>query len=228
MNLSRLIKNVVDLSFSWKECEHAICMRLAPDDHESEDKYRIWCEEAVTDLPPVMAGSTRFASLACGHTNTSLRAIQYGCLSTHPLLSDGTRYNIDNVRRKDAKLANAAEEGLWWWVLDAHVLAKYPALIRIFDASRNAATHVAAPESEVAGMNKLFKMWAKDEAAGKRGSYVTYAALVLRSRPPWEKEVTHFVPFLQNHAGGVKGAAWNEFCNRHSTLLRVRSGKCQG
>jgi hypothetical protein len=111
MNLSRLIKNVVGLSFPWKECEHALCMRLEPNDHESEDKYRIWCEEANTDLPPVMAGSTCFASLACGHTNTSLRAIQQGCRSTHPILSDGEYYCMENVKRKDPKLADAAVEG---------------------------------------------------------------------------------------------------------------------
>jgi len=51
MNLDPLIANIVEMSFSWKECEHAICMRLAPHDHESENAYREWCESAPSTCP---------------------------------------------------------------------------------------------------------------------------------------------------------------------------------
>ena len=97
MNLEPLLNNIVEMSFAWKECEHAICMRLAPNDRESEDAYRIWCESAPVDLPPVTAGSTEYASFACGHTNTGLRAIQQGCRSSHPVLSEKGYYCMENV-----------------------------------------------------------------------------------------------------------------------------------
>ena len=67
-------------------------------------------------------------------------------------------------------------KGLFWTVIDKHVIDKYPAILRVFDASRNCASHVATPESEIAGMNKLFRLWAKDEKAGIVGSYVRYVS----------------------------------------------------
>ena len=161
-------------------------------------------------------GSIQFVSLACGHTDTCLRAIKCGCLSTHPILSDGTRYDIEKIRRKDLKFAKAVETGLEWWVLQKQVLVKYPDLLRVFDASRNAASHVATPESEITGMNKLFVKWAKDEEDGEIGSYVKYLAEVLRSRPPWGTHVKHMLPFLQNHAGGIEGEIWKQFQSRRS------------
>ena len=81
---------------------------MAPGDSTTEDAYRIWCEESVIDLLPVPPGSIKYESLACGHTNTCLQAIKFGCLSTHPVLSDGARYDMDNVKKKDEKLATAA------------------------------------------------------------------------------------------------------------------------
>ena len=44
INIDPMVENIVKLSFSWKECEHALCIAVAPGDHESEDAYRIWCE----------------------------------------------------------------------------------------------------------------------------------------------------------------------------------------
>ena len=101
MNLDPMVKNITELSFSWKECEHAMCIGVAPGDTTTEDAYRIWCEESNVDLPPVPEGSIKYASLACGHTNTCLRAMKCLCLSTHPIFSDGSRYCMENITRKD-------------------------------------------------------------------------------------------------------------------------------
>ena len=123
---------------------------------------------------------------------------------------------MENVTRKDKKFAGAAMKGLYWTVIDEHVFRKYPALLRVFDASRNAAAHVATPESEVTGMNKLFLLWAVDERAGRTGSYVKYLSEVLGSRPPWASHVQYMVPFLQNHVGGSEGLLWKDFMTWHS------------
>ena len=107
-------------------------------------------------MATVAQGSIKYASIACAIPTQS-----------YNLLSDGTRYCMENITRKDEKFAGAVVKGLIWTVIDEHVLRKYPALLRVFDASRNASSHVATPESEVVGMNKLFLLWAKDEEAGK-------------------------------------------------------------
>jgi hypothetical protein len=119
-------------------------------------------------------------------------------------------------------------EGLWWYIIEEHVLKSYPALIRVFDASRNASTHTATAESEITGLNKLIGMWAKDEANGIRGNYLTYVAIVVRSRPPWQDSIMHFVPFLQAHAGGVKITDWREFQARRSHSVASADRKMAG
>ena len=112
-------------------------------------------------------------------------------------------------------------------VIDEHVIRKYPALLRVFDASPDGAAHVATPESEVTGMNKLFDLWAADEIAGTTGSYVKYLSEVLRSRPPWAAHVQYMVPFLQNHAGGTEeGLLWKEFMTWHSHNIAVGHVAC--
>ena len=123
---------------------------------------------------------------------------------------------MENVSRKDEKFARAVLKGLFWTIIEEYVIRKYPALLRVFDTSRNAAAHVATPESEVTGMNKLFDLWAADEIAGTRGNYVKYLSEVLRSRPPWASHVQYMVPFLQNHAGGTEGLLWKDFMTWHS------------
>jgi hypothetical protein len=75
---------------------------------------------------PVPVGSIKFESLSCGHTNTCLRAVQGRCLSTHPQLSEGTRFDMGNVEKKDDQFAEAVTNGLNWCVLESHVLREYP------------------------------------------------------------------------------------------------------
>jgi hypothetical protein len=75
---------------------------------------------------PVPVGSIKFESHSCGHTNTCLRAVQGRCLSTHPQLSEGTRFDMGNVEKKDDQFAEAVANGLNWCVLESHVLREYP------------------------------------------------------------------------------------------------------
>ena len=55
-----------------------------------------------------------------------LRAVQGRCLSTHPQLSEGTRFDMGNVEKKDDQFAEAVTNGLNWCVLESHVLREYP------------------------------------------------------------------------------------------------------
>ena len=42
-NLTKITDDVTKLGWSWKECSHALCMKLASGDTTTEDAYRIWC-----------------------------------------------------------------------------------------------------------------------------------------------------------------------------------------
>ena len=97
--------------------------------------------------PPVLPNSIYFASLACGHTNTGLRAIWHGCLPASEVLGNGTNFDIEVIRKEDPAYADAAEKGLIWTVIPHYIFDAFPALVGLFDATRNASGHVQTPRA---------------------------------------------------------------------------------
>ena len=53
MNVQRIMGNIAALLFSWKECDHSLCVDKAEGDTSDEDAYRKWCDESAVDFPPV-------------------------------------------------------------------------------------------------------------------------------------------------------------------------------
>ena len=141
MNVQRIMENIAALWFSWKECDHALCVDKAEGDTSDEDAYRKWCDESAVVFPAVGRFSLEFFSLACGHTNPVLRTIICGCLSNSTVLGDGTNYCLEIIREKDATYAEAAEKGLVWTVINHKVIEAFPELVSLFGASRNSKGH---------------------------------------------------------------------------------------
>ena len=217
MNVQRIMENIAVLWFSWKECDHALCVDKAEGDTSDEDAYRKWCDESAVDFPAVGRFSLEFFSLACGHTNTSLRSIICGCLSNSTVLGDGTNYCLDIIRQKDATYAEAAEEGLIWTVINHKVIEAFPELVSLFDASRNSKEHVQTPESEVSGMNKMWTEYVQLQKKGALGDYwSSVAESAVRSRPLWAENVEHYAAFLARHAAGIAGIPWRQFMSLHA------------
>ena len=150
MNVHKILEHIAALWFSWKECDHALCIESDPKDRSDEDEYRTWCETACVDFPPVLLNSILFVSLACGHTNTGLRAIVMGCLSESLANGNGTNFDLEIIRKRDPTFAEAAVHGLWWTVIPQYVTDAIPELIPLFDASRNARGHVQTPRARSA------------------------------------------------------------------------------
>ena len=143
-----LMDKIAVLHWNDDECRHAICVELAGFDRTDEDEFRTWCENAGSDFPTVPPGSLMFVSLACSHTNCGLRLIVSRCESPNLKLGDGRNYSIEDIRKRDVAYALAAEEGITWTVIPAHVMEAYPELIQLWSISRNTAGHVQQPVTE--------------------------------------------------------------------------------
>jgi len=169
---------------------------------EDEKAFREWCDPSGGDLSP-MEKAQMFASLTCSHTNCGLRSIASGCDSDNEKLGDGSNYDLEILRKRDKLSAKAVEEGMWWLVVEAVVLERYPELVQLWSISRNTAGHVQQPVSEVTGMTLLYTEWALAlEKEGEEPDYDTIVMQVTRGKPWWACMVQAFIDFLARHAGG--------------------------
>ena len=149
------MEEIAHVFWSDPETDHALCVGAELGDTADEDVFRAWCEAAVGDFPPVEKGSIEFASLACGTTNTGLRAICSECRSESKTLGNGTHFDVEVIRKHDPPYAAAVERGLTWTVAPAVVVKMYPELVGLWDVSRNTRGRLHRTESEVTGMTQL-------------------------------------------------------------------------
>ena len=160
MEVELLMDEIAELFWNNEAAAHALCVEIAPGDTSDENAFREWCEAAEVDLPPVLPNSLEGSSLACGHTNCGLRAIDSKCESANPKLGDGSNYDVEVIRKRDQPFAEAVEEGLLWTVVRAVVLRMYPELVDLWIVSRNTFGHVQRPGTEVTALAKLHASWA--------------------------------------------------------------------
>lgn len=127
-----LMEMIATAGWSWAACSHAMCVQTLPGDQKVEDYNRTMCYG--TELPHVEPDSIRFGSLSAGHTNMGLRAIAAGMPCADPRLSQNGVYDVEVVRRHDAKFAEAVDKGLRWKVLKSKVRVLFPEVLNIFQA----------------------------------------------------------------------------------------------
>ena len=176
-----LMDKIADLHWNDDECRHATCVQLNSGDREDEKAFREWCEMSGVDLAPVDEGSIQFASLACSR---GLRSIVSGCESENEELGDGSNYDLEILRKRDKPFATAVEEGMWWLVVSAVFLERYPELVQLWSISRNTAGHVQQPVSEVTGMTLLYTEWTLAlEEQGEEPDHDTIFMQVTRGKP---------------------------------------------
>ena len=115
---------LADLHWNDEECRHALCVKLKSVAGRTRRRSARWCEGSGVDLAPVDEGSIEYASLVCSHTNCGLRSIASGCDSENEKLGDGSKYDLEILRKRDKLFAKAVEEGVWWLVVEAVVLER--------------------------------------------------------------------------------------------------------
>ena len=128
-----LMEMIATAGWSWAACNHAMCVQVLPGDSSVEEYNRALA--FGTELAPVERDSIRFGSLSAGHTNMGLRAIAAGMPCADGRLGEHGCYNVEVVRRHDAKFADAVQKGLRWKVLKSRVRVLFPEAMDIFQAS---------------------------------------------------------------------------------------------
>lgn len=127
-----LASDLALIGWSWEMCDHATCAEVQPGDKEVEAFNKKLC--ADTGLAPVVEDSIRFGSIAAGHTNQALRAIDAGVPSNCPLLSENGFLSLSKLEKRDKQYAEAVKGGLRWKVLCWAVRVLYPRALDIIQA----------------------------------------------------------------------------------------------
>ena len=147
----------------------------------------------------VEPGSLLFGSITCGHTNQGLRAILAGLASKHAHLARNGKLDLEQIRTRDAAMADAVSKGLEWTVIRHEVRARWPEVIAIFSEAGN--NSIGRPVSEVQGLVNLFLEARKTNEP----DWQEIKQKVTRSLPIWKSEVPDLIAFAVAKSGGAEG-----------------------
>ena len=196
-----LLSDIAAVGWSWAECAHALCVEIKPGDAAVERFNANLCGGGVP-LAPVEAGSIRFGSLSCGHTNCGLRALCAGVASTDPLLARDGFMCLDKVAARDALMGDAAREGLKWTVLKWSVRDRYPRVLGIIQEARNVGGQVARKINEAQGMLTIHSLAKAATGNHEEPDWPKIRRAVLRNKPPWADHIDDIIAFVCAKAGG--------------------------
>lgn len=142
-------------------------------------------------LPPVTDHSIRYGSLSCSHTNMYLRCVASAVASDDTDVAEEGKINLAKIKARDPQFADAAVSGLQWTVLSHRVATRFPKLLGMIQAAKNASGQVARRENEVQVLLRLqaAAVSAMTASASPHVDWKSIQAKVVESRPPCADDV---------------------------------------
>ena len=185
----------------WSDLEtaNAVCAQIIPGDKTVE----LFNQALVEDVPlkQVAPGELEYSSLACGHTNCGLRAIEAACLNADPRLSQGGRMSKEWIAKTDEPFAVAVDRGLKWTILHYAVRTKYPECMIILIAAYNVYGSVQQKTSEVQGLMQMHRLSKQMHDCGKIPDWKHIKGAILKSEPPFAEDIDFLAEFVIGKAG---------------------------
>ena len=185
----------------WSDLEtaNAVCAQIIPGDKTVE----LFNQTLTEDVPlkQVAPGELEYSSLACGHTNCGLRAIEAACLNADPRLSQGGRMSKEWIAKTDEPFAVAVDRGLKWTILHYAVRTKYPECLIILIAAYNVYGSVQQKTSEVQGLMQMHRLSKQMHDCGKIPDWKHIKGAILKSEPPFAEDIDFLAEFVIGKAG---------------------------
>jgi hypothetical protein len=155
-----LLEDICHLGWSWKKVAQATCVEMPVGKFQREHEF-FNIELALRSdkqLAPVGAGTLKFYSLSCGHTNQGLRAAHAGVPSTSETLGDNGFMDKGKIASRDPAMGRAIAEGLEWLVLCRQVEVAFPQLLTMIQEALNASDQIHRAESELEVAMKIHQL----------------------------------------------------------------------
>jgi len=119
-------------------------------DMEEAYKFQVKLnQESKGKVPLMKKVDLLYLSLSASHTNVALRAVNAGVASNHPELSWNGKLSLEQIKSRDAAMAEACASGLVWRVISRAVMQEVPQLAHLIQAAQNASGQLARGEHEV-------------------------------------------------------------------------------
>ena len=106
-------------------------------------------QESKGKVPLMKKVDLLYLSLSASHTNVALRAVNAGVASNHTELSWNGKLSLEQIKSRDANMAEACTSGLVWRVISKTVMQECPELAHLIQAAQNASGQLARGEHEV-------------------------------------------------------------------------------
>ena len=155
-----LLEDIFQLGWSWGKVAQATCVEMPVGKFQREHEFFNieLAQGSDNQLAPVGAGTLKFYSLSCGHTNQGLRAALAGVPSTSATLADNGFMDKGKIAARDPAMGRAIAEGLEWLVLCRQVEGAFPQLLTMIQEALNASDQIHRAESELEVALKIHQL----------------------------------------------------------------------
>ena len=203
--VAALPADIAMVGFHAKHCEHAVCAEDLPGEWTVE-KHNEEIVKGSKVLAPVEKNTIKYGSLACSHSNQSMRAIVAGMPCTDEKLSVDGVYSLERMKVTCPAHHEAIVKGMLWRVLKWPVRKHRRNLFTIYVEANNVAGHMQRAVSSVEVIFSFYERAAAAQAKNTEPQWANIKAAVLRSKPPCASMVDDLVYFAVKRSGGADGA----------------------
>lgn len=197
-SVHQLLEDIASVGFDSRQCD-PLCTDVAPGDRLIERFNLQLAESSQGTIPAIEANKLKYVSLSCSHTNTALRCIVSGA----PHEYDGSeltihgRLQLEQVRIKDPAMAQAAETGLTWRVIN-HEAMTVDGLADLLQAAANTSAQLSRGESEFQILRRVINMINVKGSAGQV-QFAAVKSMIMRTKPQCADAIPEMFTFLVRH-----------------------------
>ena len=191
------------LEAGWNDCEcRPVCVEVRSSDVACMAFNKKLQEDSSDLLAPVEAGTVKYASLSCTHTNQVLRLLHYRCQHTNPDVCIDGRLSMEKLQVKDEAFFNAVQEGLTWTVISEAVLVSFPQMAELIQQAENTGSQMQRQETELQLVRRVFNLI-------KGRDHVNFDLVktqILRTKPSCSSSLPAIFRFMMNFC--THGGQW--------------------
>ena len=200
-----LLSDIGAAGWDWKECR-AVAVEVHGNVSVLNFNQNLW-QSARGLLSPIEEGTVKFASLSCTHTNQVLRLFHYGMEHSDEKYTSHGKLSKEKLRLLDSEYHDAVEHGLWWDVISAEVLGKFPSLPTMLQACYNTGAQLQRKETELQLARRILALWQQKSPSGKPVEYDEIKAMCMRTKPACADSLPRMYQFILKFGGGST-ATW--------------------
>jgi hypothetical protein len=219
--MAALGAEIVQMGWSFNAVAHATAIEDDSIGTISEFTRTICSSDRLATF---VSGQIKYGSLSRSHTNACLAGVIDEVVCGVESISENGRMSMSKVTAGDAKLKQALEQGIEWFVFRAQVAALYPSLPAIVQQAKNLVGQSQREESELQLMLRMNRLASRFSDAEQKVDWSKVIATVSRGNVAKHVDIAALAQYVQYWSGGASGSLLQElllFSQAHVPAGRV-------